>query len=209
MLTTKADCDDADKNTKPGVDESKEPYACDGKDNNCDGVIDGVKVAEEFCNLCVDFDKDGYQNPAAPKGCTLTTQPDCLDTDSSAYPGSKWQEGCDGIDQDCNGITDGFKENQDNCPKCIDSDGGVNPQVGGTTLSWYDAWSKIYTGTDHCFLPPGGKILILSEEFCGKIPSFGKDGGVARNEFIDCGANNRNVKCVDPDGNGPKPAFCR
>lgn len=62
-----------------------EPEVCDGKDNNCDGVI---PVDE------MDQDMDGY----------ATCEGDCNDSDPTIYIYA--QDVCDGLDNDCNGAVD-------------------------------------------------------------------------------------------------------
>jgi hypothetical protein len=76
------DCDDSDERTHPGARES-----CDGKDQDCDGVVD-----EDY-----DADGDGYITCDKPK--------DCNDEDPKVNPGAG--EVCaDGIDNDCDGEVD-------------------------------------------------------------------------------------------------------
>lgn len=96
-----ADCDDNDPNVKPGW-----PEVCDSKDNNCDGVVDeGVDLA-----LYSDGDGDGFGAAGvAARGCEplagLVEQPgDCDDGDASVNPGVS--DGCDGRDNNCDGVVD-------------------------------------------------------------------------------------------------------
>ena len=53
---------------------------------------------------CNDVDLDGYGVPGTPN-CTGGSGTDCDDTDPTVYPGAA-DDACDGIDNDCNGITD-------------------------------------------------------------------------------------------------------
>ena len=82
-----ADCDDTNSQTYPNA-----PEICDGEDNNCDTVIDNG-VGGEF----LDQDGDGYSP------CTG----DCDDSfpdGAVANPGEL--EGCDDVDNDCDGLVD-------------------------------------------------------------------------------------------------------
>ena len=98
------DCDDNAADVNPATAE-----ICDGKDNNCDGKVDGPD-AQDAQNWCADQDSDGY---AGSDQCTTACTPgpgqlaggqDCNDSDASVNPHSP--EICDGKDNNCDGRTD-------------------------------------------------------------------------------------------------------
>jgi hypothetical protein len=80
---------------------------CDGIDNDCDGQIDEDAVFE---NYYADADGDGFGNPSesvssctAPSGYVVDNT-DCNDNNAAINPGAT--EVCDGLDNDCDGLTD-------------------------------------------------------------------------------------------------------
>jgi len=91
------DCDDGDASNFPGNTE-----ACDGVDNDCDGVPEST----------ADLDGDGV----------TTCLGDCDDTNAAIAPGLA--ESCDGLDNDCNGtVDDGFADaDGDGSASCVDCD---------------------------------------------------------------------------------------
>lgn len=111
------DCDDNDATINPGSSE----VCGDGKDNNCDGVVD------EGCGSgCTDNDGDGV----------CLEDGDCNDNDSEVFPGN--QEICDGKDNNCDGVID------EGCGSgCTDNDGdGVCVEDGDCD----DNNSHVYPG---------------------------------------------------------------
>ncbi len=103
--TETGDCNDEDAGVFPGGAE-----VCDGKDNDCDGTTDGEDLPG--CVLFYkDADRDGFGvssdfqclcSAAAPYD---TTRPgDCNDANASINAGAT--EACDGLDEDCDGVTD-------------------------------------------------------------------------------------------------------
>ncbi|MCB9766127.1 MAG: FG-GAP repeat protein [Alphaproteobacteria bacterium] len=96
-----SDCDDANGDVHPEAVE-----ACDGVDNNCDGLIDEASSTVWY----LDADDDGYGDPEetfegcdAPNGY-VADGGDCDDTQGAVNPGAA--ELCDGVDNDCDGLVD-------------------------------------------------------------------------------------------------------
>lgn len=91
------DCADNDSAIHPGVSE-----VCDGKDEDCDGLVDESDVVN-------DFDGDGF-SPELTSNCTtadyaLLQQGDCNDAAEDVHPGASDASG-DGVDSDCGGHDD-------------------------------------------------------------------------------------------------------
>jgi len=98
------DCDDGNARVFPDAREE-----CDGIDNDCDDAID--EDAGLTFTYYADTDEDGFgsadspvEDCAAPEGF-VDNALDCDDTDPSTNPDAA--EVCDGIDNNCSGVTDG------------------------------------------------------------------------------------------------------
>ena len=105
LLTDGTDCDDDDDLTYPGADE-----LCDELDNDCDGDVDEEL---ETVDWYADADGDGFGDPDLPwlhnPDCDpplghATNDTDCDDDDPAVHPDA--EEVCDGVDTDCDGVTD-------------------------------------------------------------------------------------------------------
>jgi hypothetical protein len=102
-VTDDTDCDDDAAQIYPGALE-----VCDTLDNDCDAAVD--EDAVDAPTFYTDQDGDGFGDPASPvRACskppgTATLDTDCDDTQASIHPGAA--EYCDGIDHDCDGLTD-------------------------------------------------------------------------------------------------------
>ncbi len=123
---TKDDCDDNEAGAYPGATE-----ICDGKDNNCDAVVDnGFENLGSSCSVGVgQCNRDGVYQCSA----------DGLDTVCKVEPGVPAAEICDGQDNDCDGSTD---EDFNLGTSCVEGTGAceargvlICSQAGGTTCS--------------------------------------------------------------------------
>ena len=124
------DCDDTDASINPDADER-----CDGIDNDCDSDIDEEPV--DGSSYYTDADGDGYGDASslitecsAPAG-TVSDSSDCDDDDVAVFPGAV--ELCNGIDSDCNGLTDDDCKTDDDgdgysaLEDCNDNNAAINP----------------------------------------------------------------------------------
>ncbi len=99
------DCADNNSAIHPGVME-----ICDGVDNNCNGQTD--EAGAQGCSVFwLDHDGDKFGSLtdsqclcAAGGEYTATQSGDCNDNDKAIHP--KALEVCDGLDNDCDGVTD-------------------------------------------------------------------------------------------------------
>ncbi|HZV46535.1 MAG TPA: putative metal-binding motif-containing protein, partial [Thermodesulfovibrionales bacterium] len=83
------DCNDTNPNMNPG-----KPEVCDGKDNNCNGVIDeGIASTPTTCGV----------GACAATGTLSCVGGVMVDT---CTPGTLTAEVCNGIDDNCNGVID-------------------------------------------------------------------------------------------------------
>ncbi|MFM7204371.1 MAG: MopE-related protein [Myxococcota bacterium] len=101
-VNNNTDCDDTLNTVYPGAAE-----ACNGRDDDCDGVIDDNAPTTAWYQ---DSDGDGYGNASVTQqACTKPTgyvsnNTDCDDTRASVYPGAVEQ--CNNIDDDCDKLID-------------------------------------------------------------------------------------------------------
>jgi len=136
------DCDDLDVRVNPGARE-----LCDGLDNNCDGVVDGIHEVDAALirTWYTDRDGDGFGWGEPVQGCSryatgANAPDDCDDWNARVNPGVPEQP-ANGVDDDC----DGFEL----CPKDEDGDGYAGPfLVEDSDLRCQSPGSAMETGAD-------------------------------------------------------------
>ncbi|MCK6523269.1 putative metal-binding motif-containing protein, partial [Myxococcota bacterium] len=135
-VTTGDDCDDGDPAVNPGADE-----LCGGGDEDCDGLTD-EEDAVDASEWYTDADLDGYGDPAAPQlACTqpddaVADASDCDDTDETISPDGL--EVCDGLDNNCDGLTDDADPDLDLSTAStwyLDADNDGSGDEGSTTFA--------------------------------------------------------------------------
>jgi hypothetical protein len=195
------DCDDARDDVFPGAEET-----CDGADQDCDGAADDAVVGAP--SFFLDLDGDGFGTDAfsvvacaTPEGFSdLAT--DCDDADAAVNP--EGDEVCDGVDNDCDGATDGSGA-ADATTRYTDADGdgyGTSP----ADLGCDDATHALVGGdcddTDVDAFPG-------APEVCGSGVDQDCDGGPAEDctsclEWLETGeATSDGLYRIDADAHGP------
>ena len=131
------DCDDGDGAVNPGAQE-----VCNGKNDDCDTETDEANATG--CSIFYyDFDNDTWGTAqsaclCAASGYYRTAQTgDCLDSNPAVHPGAV--ETCNGLDDDCNGSTDG--ENAGGC----------------TTYYYNNDGDSFGIAANKCYCTPTGK----------------------------------------------------
>ena len=121
MVQDGTDCDDSDPAVYPGADER-----CDGRDDDCDTMID--ENAIDAPTWYLDADNDGY---GAALDAVVACEPpagrveeggDCDDASGAIHPGATEDDCADPTDYDCDGVTLYADEDGDGWPACEDCD---------------------------------------------------------------------------------------
>ena len=126
--TFESDCEEDRPDVNPAASESTVEECTDQLDNDCDGM---TNLADEDCASFLDRDRDGF----CPMGVDLnlngnclnageqTLASDCDDDDWNASPGQG--ETCDdGVDNDCDGLTDYLDTRNCRCTASSQCDDG-------------------------------------------------------------------------------------
>ncbi len=185
------DCNDGNPRINPDADE-----ICDEIDNDCDGTIDVGAVDVVLFYGDNDYDTFGTGEPVG-SGCypppgQSSSPDDCDDENPTFNPGAF--DGCDGIDQNCNGVPDDdYRADWMLITYFAGSVWEVNPETGYLTyLSFLDGVSDLTsvdvrqsgqawgydTGYSRLvtFDPCEGTSIVVGD------PGHGHTGGIA---FVD------------------------
>ncbi len=192
LVDNDLDCDDGNARAHPGAQER-----CNGRDDDCDEVVDEDPIDGETYH--VDGDRDGYGDPhhtdiaCAPGQGLVADATDCHDDDPTAFPGSSaWEWPEDDIDQDC----DGFDGSRD-----LDGDGLCDLFfVSYRDADSYRMQSPVYYGSELGFseheaawLDTQGSIDALAADLDGDgrpelvIPSYYDGSSYQQNSWIFAG----------------------
>ena len=168
--TEDVDCNDAQASVHPGASE-----VCDGLDNDCDEVFD--EDAEDAVTWYTDGDGDGYGlDASAVVACEgeagqVQVGGDCDDDEPAAYPGAN--EVCDGVDNDCNGVTDDDDAlDADTFYADVDGDGygdETQPTTACEVPSGYAAWSTDCDDGDAEVHPAAQEVCNGYDDDCDEL----------------------------------------
>ncbi len=159
-----SDCDDASAAVNPGAVE-----LCNGVDDDCDGVTDEGD-ASDAPTWYADSDGDGYGDPAAsaaacsaPSGYLLDAT-DCNDASAAVNPGAV--ELCNGVDDDCDGVTDeGDASDALTWYADADLDGYGDPDASASACSEPSGYTSDATDCDDS----DGTVNPAETEICNGI----------------------------------------
>lgn len=197
------DCNDENILINPATIE-----ICNGIDENCNEVPDDGLT---FLNYYIDSDGDGYGNTmdvpdslcSNPGAGYVTNNADCKDTDSEVYPGAG--EICNGMDDDCDLITD------DGLTFSIyyadsDSDGFGN---ASSTIVWCAPLNGFISDSTDCddtnaaINPSATEICNGLDDDCNLLIDDGLTSGTYYSDADNDGfgdANNIIDSCAQPAG---------
>lgn len=214
-VSDNTDCNDSDWFINPAAEE-----VCNGMDDDCDGLIDDDDPSVDGqITWYADADGDGYGTTAnyqvscdKPAGFVANNN-DCDDTDAGINPGMT--EACNGIDDDCDGLSD------EGCGNPLTVDAGICQVVyygyvplSCTTLTAYASggipgysftWSNGMTGASIQVCPIAGQSYTVT--VTDGSNNMATDAVAVEVIDVRCGNNNKvllchngsNTLCISPN----------
>jgi hypothetical protein len=130
------DCDDKAASVFPGASET-----CNGRDDDCDGMID--EEGTDGTSFYVDADGDGVGTGSPVSACAapagyVPSPGDCDDGDAEVSPLAT--ELCNGADDDCDGETDNDASDADTLYIDADGDSYGSPEISVRSCGALDGY---------------------------------------------------------------------
>jgi hypothetical protein len=152
------DCDDQRSNVHPEA-----PEICDGRDNDCDAVVDEGLDAPISCGV---------------GACRRTIIACVAGTPQACLPGVPTLDLCNGVDDDCDGVVDNGDADGDGTPDCFDcgpSNPGVHPGAQETCNGLDDDCNGVVD--DAAAVPDldGDGVAVCDN--CPDVPNPGQQDG--------------------------------
>ena len=205
VTTEGGDCNDDNNTVFPGAEE-----LCDGIDNNCDGQIDEPGAGGESV-WYADQDGDGEGNALsvvvacdAPVGY-VPVGGDCNDTDATVT--NYAAEICDGLDNDCDGLTDeAGASGEATWFEDLDGDtyGSASSVVACNQPAGYSADNSDCDDSNNLIYPGAIELCDGLDNDCdGSVDELGASGEATW--YLDAdsdgyGSSNSVVSCSQPTG---------
>jgi hypothetical protein len=209
------DCDDADPDINPWVEE-----LCDGDDNDCDGDVDEADAADAPV-WYADADGDGYGDPdSTTTACSMPSghvadSGDCDDADPDTSPEA--DEHCDGFDNDCDGdVDEDDAVDGDTFYADVDGDGYGDPDSTTTACTEPSGYGTDSSDCDD----DAAAIFPGADEHCNGVDDD-CDGDVDEDDAVDAStfyadadgdgygdAGSTTTACSLPSGYAVSPADC-
>lgn len=153
--TCEGDCNDNDNTVYPGATE-----LCNGVDDDCNTLVDDGLT---FVTYYADNDGDTYGDPVntvstcdGPPSGYVSDNTDCNDANANANPAGV--EVCNGIDDDCDGLTD-----EDVLPDAGPISGPAVQCVAVVTGSATFSIDPVFDATSYNWVLPAGMQIISGQ----------------------------------------------